>query len=79
MFQGQHDQLAVADASGDVGGLQVLGGNEEELLGERCRGLGMAMCHQGRERLDLTLLLRKGPFLSFQTLPDGLCTLAVDV
>jgi hypothetical protein len=63
MFQGQHDQLAVAVDSGDVGGSQVLGGNEGERPGEHDRDLCMAMRHQGRERLDLTLLLRKGPFL----------------
>ncbi len=78
MFQGQQDQLAVAVDSGDVGGSQVLGGYEGELLGWRCRGLCTEMCHQGRERLDLALLLSNGLCLGCQTLPDRLCALAID-
>jgi len=78
MSQGQQDPLAVAVDSGNVVGSQVVGGNEGERLDAHDLGLCMAMRHQGCERLDLTLLLRKGAFLGFQRLPDSLCALAGD-
>lgn len=56
MVQGQQDQRAVAVDPGDVGGSQVVSGNEGERLGKYYRGLCMAMRHQGRGRLDLMLL-----------------------